>query len=272
MRTMRVPSAFFATWPAIVRKLAVALAMGSATGFGISCMAESTPTVTGTVSYRERIALRPGSVVEIVLQDVSRQDVPAPVLARETIEPRHEVPIPFELRYDPGAIDERHRYAVRATIRHGDQPIFVTDRVYAVLTRGSPAHADLVLVRSGGGRAPVANAELVGTRWLLRTLDGADVEPGEHPPFLQFSREESGTTAFGSGGCNTFRGGCEISGASLSFGHLATTMMACPEPAMALESRFLRALAAVDGYEIRSTWLILRGPDGELGTLEAWYE
>lgn len=258
--------------PGIARLLGIALAVASATGFGVSCMAESTSTVTGTVSYRERIALRPGSVVEVTLQDVSRQDVPALLLAQETIEPGHGVPVPFELRYDPSAIDERHSYAVRATIRRGDQPIFVTDRVYPVLTRGNPDHVDLILVRGGGGRAPVADAELVGTRWLLRTLAGAAVEPGERPPFLQFSREEQGTAAFGSGGCNTFRGGCEIEGDSLSFGHLATTMMACPEPAMELESRFLRALAAVDRYDTQGTWLILKGPEGELATLEAWYE
>jgi putative lipoprotein len=243
-----------------------------ALGFGVACMTASASTVTGTATYRERIALRPGSVVEVTLEDVSRQDVSSTVLAREVIEAPSGVPIPFELSFDPAAIDERYSYAVRATIRHGDSPIFVTDRVYPVLTRGHSSHVDLVLVRSGGGRAPVADAELEGTRWMLRTLGGAEVRPGEDPPFLRFSVEASGTRVSGSGGCNTFRGSCELDGTSLSFGPLATTMKACAEPEMQIESRFLRALADVERYETRGTWLVLFGADGELATLEAWYE
>jgi len=49
-------------------------------------------------------------------------------------------------------------------------------------------------------------------------------------------------------------------------------MMACPPPAREQEPRFLRALEAARRYDIRGTWLVLRSDDGELATLEAWYE
>ena len=108
-------------------------------------------TVTGTVTYRERIALTPEAVVEVQLLDVSLADAPAKQIAIQTIKPKHQVPIPFELIYDPADIDERMTYAVRATIRDGARLLFTTDRHYPVLTRGHPHHVDLVLVRSSGG-------------------------------------------------------------------------------------------------------------------------
>ena len=108
-------------------------------------------TVTGTVTYRERIALTPEAVVEVQLLDVSLADASAIQIAIQTIKPKHQVPIPFELIYDPADIDERMTYAVRATIRDGGRLLFTTDRHYPVLTRGHPHHVDLVLVRSSGG-------------------------------------------------------------------------------------------------------------------------
>jgi putative lipoprotein len=108
----------------------------------------SAKTVTGTVTYRERMALTPGAVVEVQLLDVSVADAAAKTIASQTIKPKHQVPIPFELTYEPAGIDERMTYAVRATIREGERLMFTTDRSYRVLTRGHPDHVDLVLVRT----------------------------------------------------------------------------------------------------------------------------
>ena len=109
-----------------------------------------TGRVTGTVTYRERIALPPDAVIEVQLLDVSLMDVAATLIAEQTITPQHQVPIAFELPYDPADIDERLSYAVRATIRIGEKAMFITNRSYPVLTRGTSNHVDLVLVRDGG--------------------------------------------------------------------------------------------------------------------------
>jgi putative lipoprotein len=94
------------------------------------------------------MALTPEAVVEVQLLDVSLADAAARLIAEQTIKPEHQVPIPFELSYDPADIDDRMSYAVRATIHSGGKTLFITDRSYPVLTRGHPARADLVLVRS----------------------------------------------------------------------------------------------------------------------------
>ena len=103
--------------------------------------------VTGTVSYRERIALPPDAVILVQLRDVSLQDVAARLISEQIIKPEHSIPIPFALPYTPADIDERMTYSVFASIRSGDRLLFVTDRSYQVLTRGQSDHVELVLIK-----------------------------------------------------------------------------------------------------------------------------
>lgn len=107
---------------------------------------DNRPSVTGTISYRERIQLPPDAIIEVSLLDVSLMDVAAKLISRQTITPQHAVPIPFRLHYDPQVIDARMTYAVQARILDGnDKLLFVTDTSYQVLTRDQPNHVDLVL-------------------------------------------------------------------------------------------------------------------------------
>lgn len=96
--------------------------------------------VTGTVSYLQRIALAPNAVVEVKLVDISRADAPALVISSLTFtSDGRQVPLPFELRYDPRQIDERMTYAVQARITIDGQLTFINTQNYPVLTRGAPS-------------------------------------------------------------------------------------------------------------------------------------
>lgn len=105
--------------------------------------------VTGTVTYRERIALRPDAVVEVKLLDISRADAPSTTIGEQIIENPGQVPVSFEIEYNPEEIDQRFSYVVRATITEGGKLSFTTDTRYPVITRDSPTHLDLVLVKVG---------------------------------------------------------------------------------------------------------------------------
>lgn len=110
--------------------------------------------VTGTVTYRERIALPPTAVIRVRLVDVSRADAPAIVLGEQIVEVRgKQIPFAFEIPYDPSRIESRHTYAVQARIEVDGRLWFVSDIHYAVITRGAPTHVDLVL-KSVGGPVP----------------------------------------------------------------------------------------------------------------------
>ena len=104
--------------------------------------------VTGTVTYRERIALDPAADIVVQLLDVSLMDAPSKVLAEQRIKANgRQVPFAYELKVDAARIDPRMRYAVSARITRGEQLLFINDTQYPVLTQGGAASADLVLVR-----------------------------------------------------------------------------------------------------------------------------
>jgi uncharacterized lipoprotein YbaY len=104
-------------------------------------------TVSGTVSYREKMALSPDAVINVKLLDVSLADIPAVTLGEQTIKNPGNVPVSFSITYDPLSIDERHSYAVRAEIRDQGQLIFTTDRNYPVITHNTGNNTDLMLLR-----------------------------------------------------------------------------------------------------------------------------
>ena len=220
--------------------------------------------VTGSVTYRERIALTPGARVEVKLLDVSLQDVAAKVIAEQTIEVTHQVPISFSLVYDPAEIDERMSYAVRATIYDGNKMLFTTDRHYPVLSRGKGNEVDLVLVRVSGKSSSQAKPSLTGKKWLLQSIDGESISPTENQPapFIQFLPQGEANIASGNAGCNNFNGSYDIGPGELSFGNLASTLMACPE--MELERRFHRALEEVNRFAISGNRLTLFNSEVEV--------
>lgn len=102
--------------------------------------------VSGSVSYRQRIALPPMATLVVTLEDVSLADVAAPVIAQTRLQTGgQQVPIPFALTYAPGAIEAGRRYNLRAQIFYGDQLAWTSTRAYPVLTEGHPTQVNLDL-------------------------------------------------------------------------------------------------------------------------------
>ncbi|HVU11408.1 MAG TPA: YbaY family lipoprotein [Phototrophicaceae bacterium] len=108
------------------------------------------PILTGTVTYRERMALPPDAVVRVQLQDVSVADAPSLLLGEQVIVTNGaQVPIPFMVSYPASAIQDGHRYSVSARISDGQgNLLFITDTNVPVITDGSPtSDIQLNLVR-----------------------------------------------------------------------------------------------------------------------------
>jgi uncharacterized lipoprotein YbaY len=112
----------------------------------------ATATVTGVVTYRERIALPEDAVVRVRLEDVSRADAPAVLLGEQVIDPMgRQVPIPFAVTYDPAQIDPRGRYSVRARIEDAQgRLLWTSTQAYPVITGGNPtSDIEIVVMRVG---------------------------------------------------------------------------------------------------------------------------
>lgn len=108
-------------------------------------------SVTGTVAYRERIALPQDAVVTVTLQDVSLADAPAKIIAKHRFETNGaQVPFEFDLAYHTAKIDPRHRYSVSARIEVNGKLRFITDTSYPVITDANKTNkVDLRLIGVG---------------------------------------------------------------------------------------------------------------------------
>jgi putative lipoprotein len=92
-------------------------------------------TISGSVSYRERIALPDSAVVQIELADISRADAAAFILAsQQLVMNGRQVPVQFSLYYDLESIDDRFTYSVRARIFVSNALRWTTDTVVPVIT------------------------------------------------------------------------------------------------------------------------------------------
>jgi heat shock protein HslJ len=112
---------------------------------------------------------------------------------------------------------------------------------------------------TGCGGAPVSL--LTGRTWVVEDIGGGGLIDSSN---VTLSFGTHGRVA-GSGGCNRWFAGFELTGESLSIGQAGSTLMACPEALMTQERRFFEALAQVTGFDIDETGaLLLTGGDGTL--------
>jgi len=124
----------------ILRRAALALILAAAGTIAPAGAGEGgTVTVTGEVYYRQRIALSPAVELYVAVEDVSRMDVAAVVMAATRISHAGQVPIAFELQIDASRVDPRHTYAIRARIEEGGRLLWVNTEHIPVRLDGSDA-------------------------------------------------------------------------------------------------------------------------------------
>ena len=101
-------------------------------------------------------------------------------------------------------------------------------------------------------------ASLAGTSWTLSDLDSAGVT-GTAPTLVFTETDVNGT-----GGCNTFGGTYTTDGDAISFGPIASTMMACEGQSMEQETVYFAALDGANRYAVDGDALTLTGDAGML--------
>jgi len=246
----------------MVRSTAFVSGIGACVLAGLNMGAAAADVITGTASYRERVALAPTATLEVTVEDVSRADAPATVIGRTSFMPSGQVPIQFEVPYDAAKVQPSHRYVVRARILDGGRLLFTTTQAYPVLTQGAGTTVDVQL-QTVGPSAQVPDRSFVNTYWKMLSIGGvaAQAFPNQREPHFVLRSELNRAT--GSGGCNEFTGTYELSDTDVRFGHAAATMRACPE-GMEQEAAFFRALDQARGFRIHGDDLELLDDSGKV--------
>src|SRR5262245_14453964 len=106
---------------------------------------------------------------------------------------------------------------------------------------------------AGGASGSTA---LEGRVWRLVRGPGRVLAGLSQAPSIRF---EAGRLQ-GFGGCNRLAGSYAIDGDRVKLGQLAGTLMACPEPAMAVETAFKQALAGELRFHVEGERLTLAAP------------
>jgi putative lipoprotein len=126
-----------------MRGPSVALLLLSVLGCGTTSTLPLAPSpagkgvFSGTVTYRERVALPPNAQVSVRVWDALLPPGSATV-GETTFVASGQVPLPFELFFDPGLIQQTHVYGARATISVDGVVWFQTEKPVPVLTEGVP--------------------------------------------------------------------------------------------------------------------------------------
>jgi heat shock protein HslJ len=118
-------------------------------------------------------------------------------------------------------------------------------RIASLVLAGS-----VLVLAAGCGGDDQDGPALEGTAWVL--IAGVDPAPA-NPPTLTLA----GGEASGFNGCNTYGGGYELDGASITFGELRSTLMACPDAETATERTYMSAIEAVDAWAVENGELVL---------------
>lgn len=110
-----------------------------------------------------------------------------------------------------------------------------------------------ILTATGLAACAPMQPALVPSDWQVSMLDGRALSADDQVT-MQFAE---GRVA-GVSGCNRYTGPFALGdGNAISFGLLATTRMACPGEAAAIETSFVQQMARIDSYRITRGNLVL---------------
>jgi putative lipoprotein len=111
--------------------------------------------ISGSVAYRQRIALPPDAILTVRVQDTSRADSKARTLAEQTIElAGQQVPINFQLTVDRDLMGKKARITLAARIESRGKLLFISDKVYPVNIEAGKSHIDMQLRQVSAPRKP----------------------------------------------------------------------------------------------------------------------
>ena len=218
-----------------------------------------------TVSYRERIMLPPTASVSVTLEDVSRMDVAATIIDKQTISTQGGPPYHLTLNYDASAIDPRMSYALRARIEQDGKLLFTNTSSIPAFKSDSAQPVDILVqnVARNNTNPPSRAKILSNSNWQATRLGLVESPKGAKDMAPSLSLQDGQASGFS--GCNNFHGSYTLEGHSLKFGPLASTRKACFEDsAMITEQLFLEALAKVEGYSLNNGRLLLVGKKSPL--------
>ena len=106
-------------------------------------------TIKGTVSFRERMALVPGTMLEVRIVDISPADAPYETIAETRVPAGPGSPMVYTLTFDRALMLAHRSYSLQARIFEGDHLMFMSTKRHPIAA-GGPSNTDIVVERVSG--------------------------------------------------------------------------------------------------------------------------
>ncbi|MHB1103310.1 MAG: META domain-containing protein [Devosia sp.] len=229
-----------------------------------------TLTLSGEVTYRERITLPTGAILRVHLVDTAAAaDTPARIEAEAAIAAGGRVPLTFTLDFDDRMIEAGHSYALVAEISAGDAVWFRNAEPYAVNPLLPKVPIAIITNFTGTlieeprppvePEVPATPPPILDVTWQAESIGGHPVVENAETTLSISSDMRTG----GRGGCNSYFAQAKLEGESLRFSAVAATRMACTVADITeQEASFFAALAATRFWRLRDGKLVLLDSTG----------
>lgn len=211
-------------------------------------------TITGELSYRQRIALPPEAIAFVEIR-ADGMDAAAPAVAQTRIElDGKQVPVPFSLELPQAHLESGVTYLLGGGILVDDQINWRVAEPVRITTAAPLFNAGMLMMAQQEVAEPVRQEDLVGEWHIVKV--GDETLAGDVNASLDFGTDG----AFSGRLCNSFRGSYSVDGTAISFGQAAATLMACPDPLGRQERVLFSAFESAVSFEIAE--------DGQLRLLD----
>lgn len=217
-------------------------------------------TISGEVTYRERVALPPNASLRISLVDLTAPGTPTKVSAEAAIGTPGQVPLVFALNFDDRVVNATHQHALVAEISSGLEVVFRNAEPYPLDPLAAP-ETPIVIITSivanqadapAEDAAPMPITSILDVTWKAVSIRG---QPTVADSTLQIGAD---MRAGGRGGCNSYFATATLGADTIAFSAVGSTKMLCTTPAInEQEQAFFAALAAARRYALADRELAL---------------
>ena len=173
-----------------LRAAAILVLLAALTGAVLAVpIAAATSSVTGSITYRERIALTPQAVAIVTIVDTTAAPDAGVVIGQQRIDAPTAVPIDFSVLVDASTIDQTHAYALFATIVDGTstwqnpigEPVITGGPTSGLALTLASVPATPAATITGTIVPPAATAHRTGRRLDRRAHQGRDRDARRAP-------------------------------------------------------------------------------------------
>ena len=237
---------------------ALAIVVSALASFGSTVALADDLSISGSVFYRERIALPGSASLTVDLIDLSQATTTS--VASTVVDPAGQVPIAFRLSIPADRLVSGKAYGLMAHI-DVDKKAWFANAAPVPVDPAKFADPISILVTQVSDRTDSNSAvttSLKDAEWHLKALGAKNANP-EVTTTIIFNEDGSFS---GSGGCNRIGGSAKFDGAALKLSDVLSTMMACDDAKSTQEREFLDALSKVASYAVDGDTLVLMDSAG----------